>query len=72
LSRAAAGNRKAQVKHATLSFYLNPSVGYGKKIARIIAPEKFDGRPKGDFDNRFRERTLRHLQQERQAWLAGK
>ncbi|MCH8243098.1 MAG: TlpA family protein disulfide reductase [Planctomycetes bacterium] len=72
LSRASVGNRDAQVKHATLSFYLNPSVGYGKQIARIIAPEKFDGRPQGDFDNRFREGTLRRLRQERQEWLAGK
>ncbi len=68
-SRAAVNNRKAQVHYATLSYYLNPSVGYGKQIARIIAPEKFDHRPGGDFDNDFREGTLRRLKQERAAWL---
>lgn len=69
LSRSFTEDQDAQVKYATLSFYLNPSVGFGKQIARIIAPEKFDGRPKGDFDNRFREGTLRRLRTERQAWL---
>ncbi len=69
LSRASAGNRDDQVSYATLSFYLNPSVGYGKQIARIIAPEKFDYRPQGDFDNQFREATLRRLRDEREAWL---
>lgn len=72
LSRASKGDRDAEVKNATLSFYLQPSIGYGKQIARIIAPEKFDGRPKGDFDNRFREATLRRLTEERRRWLAGK
>ena len=38
LSRASEGNREKQVSYATLSFYLNPSVGYGKQISRIIAP----------------------------------
>ena len=69
LSRSFAEDQEAQVKYATLSFYLIPSVGFGKQIARIIAPEKFDGRPKGDFDNRFREGTLRRLRKQRQAWL---
>ena len=69
LSRASVDDRNNQVKYATLSFYLNPSVGYGKQIARIIAPEKFDGRPKGDFDNQFREGTLKRLRTQRQAWL---
>lgn len=68
LARAHAGNRKKQVEYATLSFYLNPSVGFGKQIARIIAPKKFD-RPDGRFDNRFREGTLRRLRTERRAWL---
>ena len=54
-----------QVHHATLSFYLNPTVGFGKQIARIIAPEKFDGQPDGLFDNTFREATLRRLRQQR-------
>lgn len=71
LSRAVVGNRNDQVKYATLSYYLNPSVGYGKQIARIIAPEKFDNRPGGDFDNRFREATLRRLRRERDVWLKG-
>lgn len=68
LSRAVAADAKRRVKYATLSFYLNPSIGYGKQIARIIAPEKFD-RPDGRFDNRFREGTLRRLRKERSAWL---
>jgi hypothetical protein len=65
----AAGPRDDQVRFATLAFYLNPTVGYGKQIARIIAPERFDHRPAGDFDNDFREGTLRRLQRERQQWL---
>ncbi len=69
LSRASAGNRRAQVTYATLSYYLAPSIGYGKQIARIIAPKKFDNRPRGDFDNRFREGTLQRLRRERQEWL---
>ncbi len=69
LSRACEGDRELQVKHATLSFYLHPTIGFGKQIARIIAPEKFDGRPRGDFDNTFREGTLRRLKAERAAWL---
>ena len=69
LSRASVDDRNNRVRYATLSFYLNPSVGYGKQIARIIAPEKFDGRPRGDFDNRFREGTLKRLRTQRQAWL---
>ncbi len=71
LARACEGDRDAQVKNATISFYLNPTVGFGKQIARIIAPSKFDGRPRGDFDNRFRESTLRRLRQERREWLAN-
>ncbi len=71
LARASKGNRQDEVRYATLSFYLNPSVGFGKQIARIIAPEKFDHRPKGDFDNAFREGTLRRLRSERKAWLDG-
>lgn len=68
LSRASVGSRNKQVEYATLSFYLHPTVGYGKQIARIIAPEKFD-RPDGTFDNRFREGTLRRLRKERETWL---
>lgn len=68
LSRSRTDDRDMQVRYATLSFYLNPSVGYGKQIARIIAPEKFD-RPDGRFDNRFREATLSRLRKERSEWL---
>lgn len=71
LARASADDRERQVEFATLSFYLSPSVGFGKQISRIIAPEKFDGRPGGDFDNAFREGTLRRLQKERTRWLNG-
>ena len=70
LARSHQGDREAQVKHATLSFYLNPSIGLGKQIARIIAPEKFDHRPDGRFDVQFREGTLRRLRAERAKWLA--
>lgn len=68
-SRAAVNDREDQVRYASLSFYLSPTVGYGKQIARIIDPGKFDHRPGGDFDNRFREGTLRRLQRERVEWL---
>lgn len=72
LARACEGDREAQVRHATMSFYLHPTIGFGKQISRIIAPEKFDGRPAGDFDNDFREGTLKRLQAEREAWLNAK
>lgn len=68
LSRSAA-DQQQRVQHATMSFYLNPTIGFGKQIARIIAPEKFDGRADGSFDNAFREGTLRRLVKERRAWL---
>lgn len=70
LARAWEGERAKQVEYATLSFYLHPTVGFGKQIARIIAPEKFDGRPDGSFDNEFREGTLKRLRRERRKWLA--
>lgn len=69
LARASVDDREAQIKHATVSFYLHPTVGFGKQIARIIAPEKFDNRPGGGFDNDFREGTLRRLRKERRNWL---
>ena len=69
LARTYDDDRDSQVRCATLSFYLAPSVGFGKQIARLIAPEKFDGRPGGDFDNDFRESTLRRLKRERVAWM---
>ncbi|MEX0704781.1 MAG: TlpA disulfide reductase family protein [Planctomycetales bacterium] len=69
LARASEGNRDRQVECATLAFYLHPTVGFGKQIARIISPEKFD-LPDGSFDNRFREGTLARLKKERAAWLA--
>ena len=69
LSRASAGKPADHVRFATMSYYLNPSIGFGKQIARIVAPEKFDDRPDGSFDNRFREGTLRRLKQERAVWL---
>lgn len=71
MARACGANRKEQEKYATMSFYLRPTVGYGKQIARLIAPEKFDGRPNGDFDNSFREGTLRRLRKQRQDWLSA-
>lgn len=64
-----AQDRQSRVEFAEMSFFLNPSVGFGKQIARMISPEKFDGRPQGDFDNQFREATLKRLQRERAEWL---
>lgn len=69
LSRSCVGDQQKQVEYATQSFYLNPTVGFGKQVARIIAPERFDGRPAGDFDNTFREATLSRLKSERAEWL---
>ena len=69
LARSCVDDRNLQVEHATTSFYLNPTVGFGKQIARIISPEKFDGRPDGSFDNTFREETLRRLKTQRDQWL---
>jgi hypothetical protein len=71
LSRAYEGDRQHQVEYAEQSFFLQPTVGFGKQIARIIDPEKFDGRPQGDFDNQFREGTLRRLKQQRLEWLGN-
>ncbi len=71
MARATVENRDDQVHYATLAYYLNPSIGFAKQISRIIAPEKFDRRPGGGFDNRFREATRRRLQQERRRWLQG-
>lgn len=69
LARSSLDDRSKQVEFATMSFYLNPTIGFGKQIARIIAPEKFDGRQDGSFDNAFRESTLRRLVKERREWL---
>lgn len=70
LARAFEGDRKKQVEHATLSYYLSPTIGFGKQIARIIDPAKFDGTKNGRLDNRFREGTLQRLRKERKEWLA--
>ena len=71
LARASERTREQRVRYATLSFYLKPAIGFGKQIARIVAPEKFDGTPDGRFDNAFREGTLRRLKMERAEWLKG-
>ena len=70
LLRCYEGDRPSQVSHATTSYYLNPSIGFAKQIARIIAPESFDDRPDGRLDNTFREATYQRLKRERAAWLA--
>lgn len=70
LARSSISDRDKQVEFATMSFYLNPTIGFGKQIARIIAPEKFDGQEDGSFDNKFREGTLRRLVKERREWLS--
>lgn len=69
LARATLDNRDQQVEYATLSYYLNPSIGFAKQIARLIAPNKFDHRQNGDFDNEFREATRRRLEKQRRDWL---
>lgn len=68
----ASDNREAAVRCATLSYYLNPFIGLGKQIARMIAPDKFDGRPDGNFDSQFRQATLDRLARDRELWLKGK
>lgn len=69
LMRSIENNRERQVALATLSYNLNPSVGFAKQIARIIAPEKFDDRPDGRLDNPFREATYQQLKRQRLLWL---
>ncbi len=70
LMRASEGDREAQVRYATLSYYLNPSIGFAKQIARIIDPAKFDETANGRLDNTFREGTYQRLKRERAAWLS--
>lgn len=70
LMRAHEGNRAVQHEYATTSYYLNPSIGFAKQIARIIDPSKFDNRPDGRLDDTFRQATYERLKQERAAWLA--
>lgn len=70
LMRASAGNRELQVHYATLSYYLNPSIGFAKQIARIIDPAKFDETSNGRLDNTFREATYQRIKRERANWLA--
>ena len=70
LMRANEGDREAQVRYATTSYFLNPSIGFAKQIARIIDPEKFDQQSDGRLDNTFREATYQRLKRERTEWLA--
>jgi len=63
-------DRDRSVEYATMSYFLNPTIGFAKQISRMIAPEKFDDRPDGRFDNEFREATRRRLERERRAWLS--
>ena len=70
LMRSHEGDRPSQVRYATVSYYLNPSIGFAKQIARIINPGKFDHRPSGRLDDPFREATYQRLKRERAAWLA--
>ncbi len=70
LMRSHEGDRDTQVRHATTSYYLNPTIGFAKQIARIIDPESFDGTPDGRLDDTFREATYQRLKRERAAWLA--
>lgn len=70
LMRSHEGDLETQVRHATISYYLNPSIGFAKQIARIIAPESFDDRPDGHLDDTFREATYQRLKRDRTSWLA--
>lgn len=70
LSRSYVGTPGKRVRHATLAYFLNPSIGLGKQIARLISPEKFDERSDGTLDDKFREATLQRLIKERKSWLA--
>lgn len=69
LMRSYEGDRANQVRHATTSYYLNPSIGFAKQIARLIDSEKFDHRADGSLDDTFREATYQRLKRERAAWL---
>ena len=72
LARATESDQQTSVRYATLSYYLNPTIGFAKQISRLIAPEKFDNRPQGGFDNQFRESTRRRLEKQRREWLNAK
>ena len=68
--RCLEGDRVRQTKFATTSYYLNPTIGFAKQIARIIGPSRFDKRDDGSLDDTFRTATYRRLKQERAQWLA--
>ncbi|MBC8352677.1 MAG: TlpA family protein disulfide reductase [Planctomycetes bacterium] len=70
LMRSHEGDRAIQEHYATTSYYLNPSIGFAKQIARIIDPEKFDQRSDGSLDDTFRQATYVRLKRERAEWLA--
>lgn len=71
LMRCYTDDRKQQVEYATLSYYLNPSIGFAKQIARLIDPDRFDKTKSGRLDNTFREATYQRLKRERAAWLSA-
>lgn len=70
LMRCYSSDRVRQVRYATASYNLNPSIGFAKQIARLIDPEKFDSTKNGRLDNTFREATYQRLKRERTQWLA--
>lgn len=69
LMRCFENDREKMIEYATLSYRVNPSIGFGKQITRLIDPAKFDETESGRLDNRFREATYRRLQRERAEWL---
>lgn len=70
LMRSRRDDRERQVRDATTAYYLDPTIGFAKQIARLIDPAKFDHRPNGRLDNTFREATYQRLKRERAEWLA--
>lgn len=70
MMRCLPGDRTGQIEFATISYFLNPSIGFAKQIARVIDPSKFDNRRDGSLDDTFREATYQRLKREREKWLA--
>lgn len=70
MMRCHEGDRRRQTEYATISYYLNPTIGFAKQIARVIDPTKFDNRRDGSLDDTFRQATYERLKRERKQWLA--
>lgn len=70
LLRSCPDDREAQIQYATISYYVNPTIGFAKQITRIIDPTKFDHRGERGLDNDFREGAYQQLRRQRAAWLS--